>query len=170
MSAPIKSSRSHRLKWAIAGLAVIALAGCGAWQTPVSIPATLRTPTLVGVVEKADPLTESHPPLIHLAGGRVYDPTGSRAIVERGSLDPGSLLIAGTQPDPWYGYLVERGPGCYRLVTRGRDDGATVATEVGLRLQKAPGFSAPNDTDGIYDTPSYHFCLNDKGEVTSYSY
>jgi hypothetical protein len=136
----------------------------------VSIPATLRTPTLVGVVEKADPLTESHPPLIHLAGGRVYDPTGSRRIVERGNLEAGSFLIAGTQPDPWYGYLTEDRPGCFGLDTRGRDEGATIATEVGLRLPKAPGFTAPGDTDGIYETPNYSFCLNDKGEVTEYNH
>jgi hypothetical protein len=134
----------------------------------VSIPATLRTPTLVGVVEKADTLSESHPSLIHLAGGRVYDPTRSKAIVERGTLAAGSLLLAGTEPDAWYGYLLEHPPGCYYLDTRGRDDGATVVTEVGLRLPKAIGFIAPNDTDGIYDTPNYWFCLNDKGEVTSY--
>jgi hypothetical protein len=162
--------RSSCFKWAAAGLAPLALAACGAWQSQVSIPATLRTPTLVGVVERADALSESHPPIIHLIGGRDYDPSTSKAIIQRGNLGAGSLLLAGTEPDTWYGFLLENPPGCYYLDTRGRDDGATVVTEVGLRLLKAPGFTAPNDTDGVFDTPNYIFCLNREGQVTSYNH
>jgi hypothetical protein len=79
-------------------------------------------------------------------------------------------VIAGTEPDRWYGYRLPSTAGCYGLPTRGRDEGATVATEEGLRLKKAADFVAPRDTDGIYDTPNYRFCLNDRGEVASYDY
>jgi len=160
------SPQSRRWQWAIAGLAVLALAGCGFWQSPVSIPATLRTPTLVGVVERVE--TRVGPPLIHLVGDGTYDITGSTDLTGAGDPKQGTLFLAGTSPSSWYGYVNEDRPGCFGLDTRGRDEGATIATEVGLRLTKAPGFTAPGDTDGIYETPNNSFCLNDKGQVTSY--
>jgi hypothetical protein len=54
------------------------------------------------------------------------------------------------------------------MFSRGRDEGTTVVTEDGLRLTKAPGFSAPNDPDGVYDRPGDQFCLGPDGLVTGY--
>ena len=146
---------------------VLGVAACDCCSTALSIPNTLRTPELVGVVETVD--ARSTPPLIRLVGGTTYDRTGATPIVEHGTLETGSLLLAGTRPSPWYGYLDESMPGCYGLPTRGRDDGPTVVTENGLRLTKAPGFSAPRDPDGVYDrTPNDYFCLGPDGLVTGY--
>jgi hypothetical protein len=37
-------------------------------------------------------------------------------------------------------------------------------------LENWPRSQSDMQTDGIYDTQSYHFCLNDKGEVTEYNH
>ena len=134
--------RADRRRCAVALIlaGVLGLAACGAGDPPLSIPSTLRTPEIVGIVETVE--SRSGPPLVHLVGGTTYDPTGATPIVHRGSLAAGSLLLAGTQPAPWYAYLDELVPGCYGLDTRGRDEGTTVVTEVGLRLTKAPGWFA----------------------------
>jgi hypothetical protein len=159
---------ADRRRWVVALIlvGVLGVAGCDAWAPPLSIPSTLRTPELVGVVETVEP--RSGPPIIRLADGTTYDPTGGTLIVRLGTLEAGSLLLAGTQPTRWYAHLREFAPGCYALSSRGRDDGTTVVTEVGLRLTKAPGFSAPNDPDGVYDRPGDIFCLGPDGLVTGY--
>jgi hypothetical protein len=145
---------------------VLGVAACDAGGPPLSTPNTLRTPDLVGVVDALEP--RSGPPLIRLVGGTTYDPTGATPIVQLGTLAAGSLLLAGNQPAPWYAYLDEWAPGCYAMFSRGRDEGTTVVTEDGLRLTKAPGFSAPNDPDGVYDRPGDQFCLGPDGLVTGY--
>jgi hypothetical protein len=145
---------------------VLGVAACDAWDPPLSIPSTLRTPEVVGIVDAVEP--RSGLPLIRLVGGDTFDPTGAIPIVEEGTLAAGSLLLAGTQPAPWYAYLEEFVPGCYALVSRGRDEGTTVVTEDGLRLTKAPGFSAPHDPDGVYVRPNDQFCLGPDGLVTGY--
>jgi hypothetical protein len=160
---------ADRRRWVVALIlvGVLGVAACDAGNTPLSIPSTLRTPELVGIVEGLDP--DTRPPLVRLVGGTTYDRAGATLIVERGTLAAGSLLLAGTAPTPWYGYLDEIVPGCYALITRGREDGTTVVTEVGLRLTKAPGFSAPDDPDGVYDrAPNDYFCLGPDGLVTGY--
>lgn len=101
-------------------------------------------------------------------GGATFDPAGATPIVEIGTLGAGSLFLAGPQPTRWYAHIREFTPGCYGLITRGRDDGTTVVTEVGLRLTKGPGFSAPDDPDGVYDRPNDRFCLGPDGLVTGY--
>lgn len=106
--------------------------------------------------------------LVHLANGQTYDPTKAGEFLAVGTLAAGSLFLAGTQPAPWYGHIQEWTPGCYRLDTRGLDRGATIATEAGLLLTKTPDFVAPDDTDGVYDTPLYVFCLDKDGRATAY--
>ena len=142
------------------------MAGCGAGDPPLSIPNTLRTPEIVGIVESVD--SRTGPPLIHLVGGNDYDSTGAVPIVEIGKLEAGSLLLAGAQPASWYVYLRRYAPGCYALITRGHDEGTTVVTEDGLRLTKAPMFSAPHDPGGLYVLPNDQFCLDPDGLVTGY--
>lgn len=147
-------------------LGVIGVLGCDAEIFGLSIPDTQRTPEIVGIVETVE--ARSGPPLIHLVGGETYDPSGATPIVQRGTLASGSLLLAGAQPTPWYAYLEEFVPGCFALVSGGRDDGPTVVTEDGLRLTKAPAFSAPHDPDGVYDRPNDQFCLGSDGRVNGY--
>jgi hypothetical protein len=144
----------------------LGLAGCDAGDTPLSIPSTLRTPEIVGVIDAVE--LRPGPPLVQLESGDTYDPTGAILIVHSGTLEAGSLLLAGTQPAPWYAHLDEFMPGCYGLITRGRDDGTTVVTEIGLRLTKAPGFRAPNDPGRTYVRPNDQFCLGPDGLVTGY--
>ena len=160
--------RAARRRAVVASILVgiLGVAACDAGITPLSIPVTLRTPEIVGVADAVEP--RSGPPLIRLEGGKTYDPTGAMPIVHRGTLAAGSLLLAGAQPSPWYAYLDEYVPGCYALVSRGRDEGTTVVTQDGLRLTKAPGFSAPHDPNGIYIRPNDQFCLGPDGRVTGY--
>lgn len=161
--------RGDHRRWVVALIlaGVVGLAACDGGNTPLSIPSTLRSPELVGIVEGLDP--RPGPPLYQLVGGTTYDPTGATLIVHRGTLAAGSLFLAGTAPTPWYAYLDESVAGCYALITRGRDEGTTVVTEIGLRLTKAPGFSAPDDPDGVYDrAPNDYFCLGPDGLVTGY--
>lgn len=159
---------ADRRRWALAVIlvGVLHMAGCDAGDPPLSIPNTLRTPEIVRVVDAVD--LRPGPPLVRLQGGDTYDPTGAILLIHSGSLAVGSLLLAGTQPAPWYAYLEEYVPGCYALVSRGRDDGTTVVTEDGLRLTKSPGFSAPHDPDGKYVRPNDQFCLGPDGLVTGY--
>lgn len=145
---------------------ILGVAACDGWSTPLSIPTTLRTPEIVGIVEDLDP--EARPPVVRLVGGDTFDPAGATPIAHVGTLEAGSLLLAGTQPTPWYAYIREFTPGCYALFSRGRDEGATVVTEDGLRLTKAPGFAAPDDPDGLYTRPGDQFCLGPDGLVTGY--
>jgi hypothetical protein len=156
----------HRWIVALILVGVLGVAACDGGSTPLSIPSTLRTPEIVGIVESVD--SRTGPPLIHLVGGADYDSAGATPIIEIGALAAGSLLLAGTQSTRWYAYIREFAPGCYGLITRGRDDGTTVVTEIGLRLTKAPGFSAPDDPDGVYTRPNDRFCLGPDGLVTGY--
>ncbi len=165
MGARRPDSRGRRGVIALVLVGVL-VSACDAGNIALSIPDTLRIPEVAGVVEGVDP--RSGPPLIRLVGGTTYDPAGATPIVQIGTLATGSLLLAGTEPTPWYGYLEEFAPGCYSLITRGRDEGATVVTEVGLRLTRAPGFSAPHDPDGLYDRPNDKFCLGPDGRVAGY--
>ena len=158
--------RHHHLFVALFLVAVLGVAACDAGGPALAIPSTLRAPELVGVVESVE--ARSGPPLIHLVGGTTYDPTGATPIVEIGTLAAGSLFLAGSQPTPWYAHLLETVPGCYGLITRGRDDGTAVVTEVGLRLTKAPDFSSPDHPNGVYDRLNDRFCLGPDGRVTSY--
>jgi len=100
-----------RRRWLVALIlvGVLGVAGCDAGDPPLSIPGTLRTPEVVGVVDTV----ELRPglPIIRLVGGDTYDPTGAILIVHRATLAAGSLLLAGTQPAPWYVYLEEYVPG-----------------------------------------------------------
>lgn len=165
----VRRLAAHRRRRVIALIlaGVLGVAACDAGGPALTIPSTLRTPELAGVVETVEPRS-GPPPLVRLVGGTTYDPAGATPIVQVGTLAAGSLLLAGTQPTPWYGYLEEFVPGCYALVTRGRDDGTTVVTEDGLRLTKAPGFSAPHDPNGVYERPNDQFCLGPDGLVTGY--
>jgi hypothetical protein len=148
-------------------LGVLGVVACDAGIEPLSIPRTQRTAERVGVVERVEPRTGA--PLLHLVGGASYDPTGASPIVQIGSLEVGSLVLAGTQPTPWWASMLEHPLGCFAIVVRGRDEGATIATEIGIRLTKAPGFSAPHsDGDGLYDRPNEPFCLDRDGRVLGY--
>ena len=166
MVMPRRADRRHFLV-ALILAGVLGLVGCDAGDPPLSIPSTLRTPEIVGVVGSLAPGSGVRP-LIRLVGGTTFDPIGATPIVHRGTLAAGSLLLAGTQPAPWYAYLEEYVPGCYALVSRGRDEGTTVVTEDGLRLTKAPGFKAPHDPNGVYVRPNDQFCLGPDGLVAGY--
>jgi hypothetical protein len=162
----LRDRRQNRRVIALVLASVVGVLACDAGDPALDIPTTLRTPELVGVVETVE--ARSGQPLVTLADGMTYDPTGATLIVHAGTLEAGSLLLAGTQPTPWYVHLLETAPGCYGLTVRGRDDGTTVVTELGLRLTKAQGFSAPHDPSGRYARPNDWFCLGPDGQVTGY--
>jgi hypothetical protein len=162
---PHRGLRRHVVALMLLGL--LGVAACDAGCDPLSIPSTQRTAEVVGLVDSVDSQRPGAP-LIHLASGQTYDSTGATRLIEVGTLEAGSLVLAGTQPTPWWAHMLEYVPGCYAIVVRGRDDGATVVTEIGLRLTKAPGFSAPHDPDGIYDRPNDQFCINREGQVIGY--
>jgi hypothetical protein len=39
-----------------------------------------------------------------------------------------------------------------------------------VRFSKAPEYDPGSDLDGVLDEPTAHFCLNARGELTSYGH
>jgi hypothetical protein len=150
-------------------LAVLA-AGCG---VSVHIPANLRTPSVIGVVAEVTQLRDGRS-VYRLEGGRTTDIASQETILLGGEPVVGELLMSGTDPDgrQWVAGLrpsdIVGEPGCFRLASSGRDAGDWIETSAGFRLPKAATFD-PGATDGKeFALPLGGFCLNDKGEVTSY--
>jgi len=150
-------------------LAVLVV-GCG---VSVHIPANLRTPAIVGVVEASTQLTGGNWSYRLKTGQTLeinYDATTSLL----GGPQIGRLLLAGEDPDgrQWVAGLRPSTdvtePGCFLLDGVGRDAGQWIETSSGFRLPKAANFD-PGSTDGKeFALPLGGFCINEKGEVTSY--
>lgn len=153
-------------------LALLLVAGCG---DSINIPDNLRTPTVAGVVEESTQLPNGHTWAYRLADGQTleidYDQTASLL----GGPQDGRLLLAGTDPDgrKWVAGIVGDQParpaGCFLTRGQGRANDGWIETESGWRFPKAANFVDARDqpTDEFFSERGV-FCLNDKGEVTSY--
>jgi len=163
------SSRSEGVRAAVIVLALL-LAGCGG---SVHIPAELRTPTIAGVVEQSSQQPDGGKTYV-LTDGATVEIASQKTILLGGEPIVGELFLAGTDPDgrQWVAGLEPspntNEPDCFRLATTGRDAGHWIETSAGFRLPMAATFD-PGLTDGKeFALPSGGFCLNEKGEVTSY--
>jgi hypothetical protein len=151
-------------------LLAMLMAGCGG---SVHIPANLRIPTAVGVVENVAQLRDGRS-IYRLEDGQTVEIASQKSILLGGEPIVGELLMTGTDPDgrQWIAGLSPspntNEPGCFDLPTSGRDAGSWIETSAGFRLPKAATFD-PGITDGKeFALPLGGFCLNEKGEVTSY--
>jgi hypothetical protein len=150
---------------------VAVLAGC--WPA-LDIPAKQRRPETVGLVT-SQVLTPSIGLVVTLEDGQTLTFPDWGAVALNGSVPRvGDLLMAGTTDgQPWaisiYPATAEDAPpGCFQLLTRGKDDDGGIVTSLGLRLDRAPDFKQAFGEDGLYDGPNIAFCLNAKGVATSW--
>ena len=133
----------------------------------VNIPSDQRTATTAQVVASVE--IREGPPIVVLADGQRIPLEGLKPLVQLGTLARGGLFLAGDDPEPWYGFIEERVPGCFALITRGNDAGPDIVTELGLRLTKTADFIAPVDENQKYiAVPGFPFCLDSSGHVFSY--
>ena len=133
----------------------------------VNIPSVQRTATTAGIVASVE--FREGPPIVVLADGQRISLEGSKQLVQVGTLARGGLFLAGDDPEPWYGFILEAVPGCFALITRGDDAGPDIVTELGLRLTKTADFVAPVDENQKYRAvPGFPFCLDSRGRVFSY--
>jgi hypothetical protein len=145
-------------------LVSVGLLGCDFFRPPLAIPTDQRDVELAGIVQSVTPDGTS----VTLNDGSAIELNRKDQVFAVGDMAPGALFVGGVN-EPWYGYTASRlAEDCYRLPTRGRDDGTVVATELGVQFVKTPGFVAANEKDGILDDPAAAFCLDPEGEVTSY--
>ena len=151
------------------------LASCGG---TVDIPANLRTPEVAGVVVEAVRLPDGRRWRYTLADGQTLDVDYDQTMSLLGGPQIGRLLLAGTDPDGrrWVAGVslsgsagIGRPPGCFDFPDQGRARDGWIETNGGYRLPKAADFrdmrDSPNDE---FASDRGTFCLNDKGEVTSY--
>jgi hypothetical protein len=155
---------------------MVALAAC---ESTVNIPDVVREPQVVAEVVGVAPAREEVP---HERRAQ-FDLSNDQVVVlelnsarNLGGPEPGEgdLFLYGTEPDgPWFwsGPLLDdprTGGQCAEIMAPARDEGDTIAFEIGLRLPKADDFDPFEVTDGQFTDPTQGFCLNERGEVTRY--
>jgi hypothetical protein len=141
----------------------------------VHVPSELRTPSVVGVVEGFVRQPDGRDRYELLNGQSLeidYDETENLL----GGPEVGWLLLFGTDPDggQWIAGVslsttLGRPTGCFLHPAQGRAVDGWIETSSGFRLPKAAGFRDPRDhpTD-LFSSDRGTFCLNERGEVTSY--
>jgi hypothetical protein len=167
-------STSHAKVAAIAALIAL-IAGCtDSFPWSVRIPDNLRTPSIAGVVTDSAQLPNGHWQY-RLTDGETlevdYDETESLL----GGPDTGRLLLFGVDPagGQWIagvsGDWPGRPSGCYLFPAQGRAVDGWIETNSGFRLPKAARFDDRRDNpEDLFTSDRGVFCLNDRGEVTSY--
>lgn len=155
-------------------LLVLLPAGCGG---TVDIPATLRTPEVAGVVVEIVRLPDGGRWRYRLADGQTLEVDYDQTTNLLGGPQIGRLLLAGTDPDGrrWVAGVslstaIGRPPGCFDFPDQGRASDGWIETNGGFRLPKAADFYDSRDNpDDEFASDRGVFCLNERGEVTSYA-
>ena len=169
---------SHRLSppsvWLLLILLGALAAACDPWAVNIRIPANLRTPSIAGIVEDEAQLPNGHWQY-RLADGQTLEIDYDQTTSLLGGPHLGYLLLAGTDSDGgrWVagveGDWPGRPPGCLLLPDQGRADDGWIETVDGFRLPKAADFhDFRGNPDDTFTSPTGVFCLNERGEVTSY--
>jgi predicted small lipoprotein YifL len=155
-------------------VSVVALAGCGVG--PLHLPDEQRRADTVALVA-AQVLEPGVGLVVTLEGGQTATFPDWGAVALNGSVPRvGDLLMSGTTNGKTWAVSIypataeDAPPGCFRLLTRGRNDGSGIVTELGLRLDRAPEFKQGWGKKGEYDAVNIAFCLDAKGVATSFGY
>lgn len=150
-------------------IAVVLLVGCGP-----NIPASLRTPSVAGVVEESTRLPNGHWEY-RLKGDQTLEVDYDRTTSLLAGPDVGRLLLAGADPEgrQWVagisGDWPGRPEGCYLFPAQGRSVGDWIETTTGFRLPKSSAFvDARSRRSAEFTSDQGVFCLDQRGEVTSY--
>lgn len=172
---PHRLSCAVDIRWPAGRVAVLALAalvaGCG---DSIRIPDNLRTPEVAGVVTDVERFPDGTT-TYHFASGGTADIASQTTVLLGGEPLIGELLLAGTDPGDrqWIAGLSGDWPGrpagCFPMIGQARGVDGWIETEAGYRLPKAADFqdARDNPTD-LFVSDRGVFCLNDRGEVTSY--
>jgi len=151
-------------------LAALAAAGC----LPAARPEPL-VPTVAGVVAEVEQLGGARV-AYRLETGEVVEIDFNKDEVPEGTrgATQGDLLLSGTRQSgrTWLIGLpfdeIGRPPGCFRLFATGVGGNGWIDMSNGLRLRKAADFDPGTTKDERYATEQSAFCVNSRGEVTSY--
>lgn len=138
----------------------------------------LLVPTAIGVVAEVEQVpNQGRTFLYHLETGEFVEIDHGTADILGGPGGPGegNLLLSGTGSSgrTWLLGLPlteesGRPRGCFRLIDTGIGVDGWIEMSNGLRLKKAAGFDPGSATDESYAVERFAFCVNAKGEVTSY--
>jgi hypothetical protein len=157
---------TRRLSGPVALTAVVLLNACGFYQPALALPEHQRAVEFASLARSV----AADGSVANLADGRAIDLRVGTPAFDIGTIQAGSLVVGGTT-ESWFGYTATKFPAdCFVLYTRGRDEGTWVTTELGVRFSKAPEYDPGSDLDGVLDEPTAHFCLNARGELTSYGH
>lgn len=156
-------------RWLII-LVALGSAGC----LPAATPEPL-VPTVAGVVAEVEQLAGARV-AYRLETGEVVEidfdkdevPEGTRSAVQgdlflSGTNRSGRTWLIGLYPSP-----VETRPGCFVLEATGIGIDGSIEMSNGLRLKKAADFDPGSAKDERYATERSAFCVDSRGEVTSY--
>lgn len=164
-------SASDRTIWvALASIALVVVGCFSAAPEPL-------TPTTIGVVAEVEQLEGRGRTFAYrLETGEVIEIDHATADIlgAPGGAGEGNLLLSGTEQSgrTWLiGLPLDepgRPPGCFRLIATGVGVDGWIDMSNGLRLKKATDFDPGSTKDERYATERFAFCVNNRGEVTSY--
>jgi hypothetical protein len=164
------------------------IAGCAAMLVVAASAAACRpnsgerterlVPTTAGVVMEVRQLPNKGRTFSYRleSGGIVeIDLAEADVIGAPGGAGVGNLLLTGRKASgqAWLIGLplnssVDSPPGCFRLIATGVGSGRWIDMSNGLRLMKSEDFDPGSVKDERYTVERFAFCLNAKGEVSSY--
>ena len=130
-------------------------------------------PSVAGVVVEVARLPDGGVTYGLQNGESVEIPSQKRVLLGGEPL-VGELLLAGSEPDgsQWVAGVSQspnaNDSGCFWLTSNGKDVADQIETTDGIRLRKASDFDPGLAKGGDYSSPRGYFCLNEKGEVSSY--
>lgn len=169
---PATAAGAPALRWLIL-LVALGAAGC----LPAATPEPL-VPTVAGVVAEVEQLPGRGRTFAYrLETGEVVEIDHESALIlgAPGGAGVGNLLLTGTNRlgRTWLiglplNPVVESHPGCFRLIATGIGVDGSIDMSNGLRLKKAADFDPGATKDERYATDRFAFCVNSRGEVTSY--
>jgi hypothetical protein len=167
---PVKIHRRFAGLLVLFGVIAV-ISGCWAAQ---NIPGKQRDPDTVGIVA-SQVLTPDAGLVVTLEDGQTRTFRDWGAIALKGSVPRvGDLFMSGTTDGQSWAIDIQPAtaedapPGCFQLLTGGKDEGSQIVTALGLRLDRAPDFKQAYGQKGLYDGPNIAFCLDANGVATSW--
>jgi hypothetical protein len=150
---------------------VVGLNGC------VRTQPEMRIPTTIGVVTRVDQVPRAGQALdVQLDTGAqvTLDLASANVLAGVPAVGVDTLLITGSDASGLWLLDVPRKdrpdlpPGCFQLLTTGIGHDGWIDMVIGVRLQKSAAFDPGPVSNDQYETETYGFCLDKRGEVISY--